>query len=400
LTEEGSMNWSDLVTVVITALVSGYIGARIKAFVDRANPTVTIAGCRISEGRDLLTARVDVPLDLRKKLRHSPWAPTFVGPVNAARVARVVERLEESISDARSVLGFLDTKLAQLKSLSNAGAEEKLEFLCDISESGVSVVDSAIVGALVRQELSLQIPEEIKKQQKIADYVERTEDPGGFSINLRSKWYNFYYRDNRDNPYLLPGVEAMVYFHAPSLQKLLGHARDQIVKWAAAGSELVRDLAKEVERSQRLVVEVIVTNRGQTPLPLSQWAYLDIRNDNLDHAKRIEPVRLSRVTPLWKPEDPILAARQEEVLQELDIPILQEAGGVSVKGADSERIQYQSLETVATIENAGAKLRDVLHLEMFTCRVSLFRMDQPTWIRSRDFTFERNALRFPDDAGI
>jgi len=162
------------------------------------------------------------------------------------------------------------------------------------------------------------------------------------------------------------------------LRSLLENARDQIVRWAGAGDQLVPKLEAEVRRAQCLVVDVVVTNRGRTPLALSPWARLYLRFSGPDHVDAGRPIKLAGATPLWKPDDPIIAAQQERILQELDIPILQEPGGVSVNGTESVRIQYQSIDTMEVIEKRIPRLREILGLGMFSCSVELYRrLDLP-----------------------
>ena len=400
-----SVDWSKVlesgILVVPTALVSAYIGARIKGHLDRAKPTVSITGFRTGKGGDLIVSKVKVPSELSQRLRNSRWGADLREEVNAAKLRSVANATERALSDAAVAIAYLDTKLSALPRIASASDDEKIDFLNDLTEPEHRIVDAAFVGALVRQELLLPLPtdEELAKTRKITQYVERTDERGGYSVNLRRAWYILCYRDKRDSPYLLPAAKAMVHFHVPSLIKLLEHTRNDLSRFAATGEANLRDIETLLSLSTPLIVEVRITNNGQSSILFTQWALLEVIHPN-DEAQNIT-VDFVRSASYWRPNDPLEAAKQEELLVELtDVPIEPDTY-FAVEAGQSVKMVYRSCAPLEELKRKYPKLVGLMGLEVFLCQVHLKRGDidsaKHAWIHSRLGNFGSKSEQFPTE---
>lgn len=404
--DDMNIDWNKVteasILIVPTALAGAYFGARVKVHIDRAKPNISVTGFRVGTGADLIVSRVKIPANLTTMLRANPWAPRLYGEVNAGKLPTLIDKLERSLIDAQTAIAFLQGKISELSVVAQGSANEKIAFLNDITEPEYKIIDAAYTGALVRQEIRLSLPpdEELHaKNPHVAEYVERAEDTGGYSINLQRAWYNLLYRDKRDNPSLLPAVKAIVHFHEPSLRQILDHSLHSITNWAATGVQIVTTMKSLIAQTQPLIVEVRITNSGRSSALFTPWAVLEIISPNM--ATPDIRVELVRSATYWKPDDPIKAAQQEAILQELpDIRIEKDSYFV-VEAGKSVKMVYRSEKPVNTLKDMHTNLLDIMAMDLFRCQIHLKRADidrsARTWIHSSMANFGTKAEQFPAD---
>lgn len=399
-----SIDWSKVgesaILIGPTALVSGYVGARIKAYLDRARPTLAVSSCHIATQRDLLSGRVTIDQPLALRLRESPWAHPLRGMVNASDLEMKIDSMKRAIKDARDTLDFLDKKIEQLPQLEDAPAERKRQFLDEITRDEVKIIDASFTGSLVRQEVEPPLPPdtELEKRERVVEYRESDEDRGGYDINLRLKWYHLCYRDKRDNTRLHPLAKAMSFFDIPYLTAILRHVKADIVQLAAQGDRLVADLEELLQKSRHLVVELSIVNRGRAAAVFTPWAVLRIFGAQVGH---VPEIHLARSARLWKPDDPVQAIVQEKSLRKISEPLQEEERGFVLEGASTYNVTYHSVESITEIEKRIPNIQDILSLEIFMSQVAVKRADvahdKKSWILSSNRRFGKHGEVFPEE---
>jgi hypothetical protein len=382
-----------------TALVSAWIGARVTNYLNRAKPQVSITGFRKAKGSDLLDSRIIIPPSLSAKLNENSWTPNLHGKVNAANLMALVNKLEQSRLEAKAAIEFVKNQIDKLPSLQTGTDEQKIAFLVKITDAEQRIVDASLTGALVRQELRFTLPpdEILRTTPQLIEFVERTEDSGGFSLNLHTRWYNLYYRDKRDNRYLLPAVKAMAYFHIASIRKMLEYALEDITNLAATGDDILCEIRQLIEQIAPFVVEIRITNCGRSAALFTPWALLEVTHPNgaTDDIK----VELVRALTYWKPDDPVQAAKQQAELIKLpEIPIEQDKYFV-VDAGHSVKMMYRSRLSINKLTAANSNFTDIMGLEILKCQIHLRRADiqnqKGSWIHSPLTTFGTRAELFP-----
>ena len=301
---------------------------------------------------------------------------------------------------ARSVLAFLDERISELPKLATAPDATKRHFLDTISDPEVGIIFSAFIGALVRHELVLPLPpeEKLAEMPRVIEYIEREKDTGGYSLDIHTSWVHLFYRDKLDNPQLLPAAKAFSVFCIPAIQVLLDHSRNDILRWAAGGDELIASLQDILDTRQHLVVDVTVVNRGRSAVLFSPWALLRIVEGDRESAPTI---CLVRKDPVWQPADPLLAIAQQKALEEIDSKVDEKQTGFVVEGTSSKSVTYQSEYPLKDLKLEFPKLVDILSMEVFYCQVALKRGDiaksKGSWVSSGKGRFGKAGECFPKD---
>jgi hypothetical protein len=399
-------NWLEvvkaLVPVVPTALVSGFVGARIKAHFDRAKPSASISGCRIARGRDLFVSPIDVPAQLTDRLRYLKWVKPLSGTVVAAVLEEELESLRATTARARGAIPFVQEKLRELPSVAVSSPEDKRKFLDRILRREVSIIDASFTGGLVRQDLTLSLPSEAELQTlpRIFEYSEATgEDNGGFYLDLRTKQYHVIYRrDRSENSKLLPLVKAFSVFHVDSIRAVLEYVLRDLTTLAAHGDALVEEVEKVLDAGRHLIVELSVTNRGRSAAIFSQWALLRLL---VEQVGRDSEIPLVRTNPVWKPEDPVQVLAQEEALRALGEPLSASREGFVLEGDSAIKLMFRSEEAMHVLERRLPKIRAVFAMDCFPCQAGLRRADRErpkaAWIFTPRATFGVRGEQFPSD---
>lgn len=161
---------------------------------------------------------------------------------------------------------------------------------------------------------------------------------------------------------------------------------------------MVNDLWKILEENRHLVVELSIVNRGRAPAVFTPWAILRLFGAQI---AKIPEIQLVRTSQLWKPDDPVHARAQEDILRKINDPLQEENRGFVVEGGSAHKITYQSIESVEQIETRIPNIRDILQLELFMSQVAVKRADvhagKKSWILSSKGKFGRHGEQFPED---
>ncbi len=387
------------VLMLPTALVSGYVGARIKSYLNRARPQVSVTGFRIGSGADLTVTTVDIPPALSAKLREYPWTPGLHGTVNAGKLPLIVEKLSQAIDDARRTVTFLRQKLSELPTVAKSDMHAKVRFLNEITEPEYRIIDAALTGALVRQDLRLTLPpdSELEKNEKIVEFVERAGEVGGYCLNFHTAWYNLCYRDRRDNPFLLPAAKAFAYFWEPAIQELLQHVLNDITQLAATGNDVLAELRNFCHQVTPLIVEVRITNSGRSSMLFSPWAVLEVFHPH-DRKKDLK-IEFIRSPSFWSPDDPLKAAEQEKLLLESPEIKIDNDTYFVVEPGNSAKVVYRSQHPVVKLSAKHPDLLQVMKMELFKAKLHVKRGDvrrlRSAWIHSAMTFFGKKAEDFP-----
>ena len=114
----------------------------------------------------------------------------------------------------------------------------------------------------------------------------------------------------------------------------------------------------------------------------------------------IPEIGLIRTSPLWKPDDPLAAKQQHELLKELDYPIQEPDTGFVVEGGSTIRLAYRSAMPLADLQQHIPNLTAILNMELFLCQVCLKRADvsneKKAWVFSPSARFGAQGEHFPD----
>jgi hypothetical protein len=396
------IDWSrvmeSLLLMAPTAAISGYIGARVKSHLDKAQPHITITMCRKGAASDLIERKITLPDALVNKLHSSPWCEKLGGKVNVAKIFQQHERLQNNSSEAKSAIGMIEDKLKQLASLENADAKSKRAFLDEITTQEMRIIDCSYTGALCRQEYALPTvsDDELKKNPKIAEYTPDDGDRKGFKINLQTKFYNLNHPSKLDN-FLEPLAKAICYFHIPSLEMLLSNVREDLALLVTDGSGLMVELQNLLSEATPLIVEVSIVNRGRSTVTFSSWGVCRLLY-NGDFPPLDIP--LVRASSYWKPEDPVLAFQQQKILIESnDIIPLDRSNFFSVEAGRGGEMKYRSVDSLDVLEKKFPHLTTLLSTDVFRCQVMLKRADVSTqkkaWIPSQIGRFGSSNNTFP-----
>jgi hypothetical protein len=384
--------------IVPTALISGYVGTKVKQYLDRAKPEVSVVGCRIPGADDVVGLSINVPSEITDQLRQLAWTGTLYGTVSAAKLKQKVHELEQLASQARRALNVVELALDQLATVASAGKTDKARFVDMLSRLDLPIIHRAFSGGLAREEVTLELGSKVlKPEEQVFPFSDHScKDGEGYSIDLGLCYYNFVYSQGRSKPLLLPGVHAVCWFHQPSLEKLLKYAREQLLLLLTRGPEMAKGCDQILSEVQPLVVEVSVFNKGSSPALFSPWAVLHLASDNSGIN-----IPLISISPTWRPIDPIAAHRHRTRVMELPDLIIDKQQSISVSGGTTQRFCYHSTESQKTLETKFRNLEDILALDMFKCQVMVRRLDgnrgSSSWIPSTIGTFGKREQAFPQD---
>lgn len=388
-----------IVLIVPAALISGYIGARIKAYLDRAKPLVSVSGCRLSEETELLTSRLKVPDEIEDLTIRDPWIPALRGEVSAAKVHRAITEVREAIRDADIARELVSKKLDSLPTISKGSVDQKIKLVDDITFN--TLIDMCITGGFIRGDFSIDLPgdDELTPDKQIIKYApaDDDEDKGGYYLLFGWRDDHLYYKTPRHSAELEPLVKAFCFFHEPTIRKVLQHAKDALTKLIIDGKAAIEKLEQILDAERRVVVEVTITNRGRSTAIFSPWATLHLVGDN---AKSLKPLRLVRFENHELPADPVEAKKQTDIL--IDRPELvkaKDAQFFTVAGRSYSKVTYRSIMSIQEIRSSHPKLLEILDLEVFDCQVKVRRADhgKPVncWLSSAKIPFGRIAETFP-----
>ncbi|MCP4538338.1 MAG: hypothetical protein GY832_14470 [Chloroflexi bacterium] len=387
-----------LVLIVPSAAVGTYIGNRLRMYLNRAKPDISIAAIRGATKSDFVGLKVSIPPDVSNQFRHDPWAPFIFESVDADKICDYIEAIELRLTQAKDTLEFLEHRIGELPVVGTGTDKEKLAFLDYLANPEHKMIDEVVTASLVRKDLVLPLPsdDELEQLPLVAEYRERGKG-GGYDINLGNAWYTLTYGAERDNQYLLPAAKAFAYFHEPSLRELLLHTKGSISNLAATGQRSVDGLSKLLEDVRHLIIEVRITNRGMSPVTFTQWALLKIAiPSRKSDAGRVQLVRRPQTTRTADADRQF--AGSEADVSSADSTEERE-GYFVVPPNYSIKIVYKSLQTLKSIAGGQLDIESILNLDLFYCTSYLRRGDiekpKSAWVHSAATRFGLLSERFP-----
>jgi hypothetical protein len=387
--------------VLFTALVSAWMTASIKAYVDRARPVVLITGIRRGRLTDMAGRTVKIPDALAHKLHRSTWTPSLYGDVDVSKVQETADSLRSALAKASGSLAFLDQKILELADMESASAEAKIRYLESLAVPEFMMVDAAITGGLARNELELPLPtdDQLAQCERLVDYVESSEKERGYLLNLRSSWYAIHHNYPQDSPRLLPIAKALAYFHLPSIKALMEFAKRSIAELVATHADILREFEELQEAYAPIIVSIRVINRGRSAVVFSAWGLLEVSYRGLGGGSdnSIELVHSQRRTGL-------VVARSDTGSEELRTYLEQSNADpdpcYSVAPGASTQVTYRSRFPMGLIMTEAPSLLKAMDLEVFRCRAHIRRADseQPrrAWVHTTPAVFGVKGEQFPE----